>query len=213
MDAYYSKPELVGLVDQMVEEASTADSQMRLLYNAALDQLSRLPGIAWHFLQNHPRYVPDEIKRVTAEAAALFGRGAACYERGDFDAALRAVDDFLHRFEASEAVTVTDATGMALVNRGSILARLNRHEEAIIAFDQAVERLRSAKSGELRPVLVHALANKAASLDWLGRIEDAIAVSDDLIRRYDTDESLPVVEVLASARLTRGDNVRQDRPP
>ena len=204
MDAYYSRSELEGLVDQMAEEVGTADSQMGLLYKAALDQLGRLPRTAWHFLRNHPRYLPDEVKRVTAEAAALFGRGAACYERGDFDAALRAVDDFLHRFGTSEVPTATDAIATALVNRGSILARLNRHEEAIIAFDQAVERLRSAKSGELRTVLVHALTNKAASLDWLGRIEDAIAASDDLIRRYDTDESLPVVEVLASARLTRG---------
>ena len=202
MDAYYSRPELVGLVDRMVAEVGSADSQMRLLYKAALNQLGRLPGLAWHLLKEHPGHVPDEVKHATWEAMDLLDQGRASLQRGDLDDALEAMDDLLLRFETNNVATVQDVSARALVTKGIILFGLERYDEAIA--ERADERFGSKAAPELRGELAAALLYRAACLEELERPQDAIDACDEVILRFESSGSPEAGSAVAAALGTRG---------
>ena len=94
------RPEFEKLVDQMVADASVADSRTRPIYQSAFEQLNRLPIPAWHLFFRHPDHVPDSMKGTTWEAMNLLDEGSAHLERGDLDQALEALEALLRRFKA-----------------------------------------------------------------------------------------------------------------
>ena len=203
MDAYYSRTELRGIVDDMVAELGAVDPATRLVYQAALERFSSLPALAWHFYQEHPDHVPDDVRTVTEEAAALLERGGEKLENGDLRGALVDLDDLLEKFGQHMAPTIQDAVVKALVNKGVILMRLERGKEAMRGFDEAVERFEATGSQELRPVVATALVNKSFFLSGVGRKQDAIAVCDQLIARFAAEGSDPVAEPVATALFNR----------
>ncbi len=203
MDALYTRTELKEMVDE-VAQVATADPQKRLIYEAALEQLSGLPVLAWHFFENHPDYVSDDVKKITEEAEELLDRGGERFAHGDLMGALVAVTDLLSRFAAREIPLLKGTIGKALVNKGVILSHLGRHDDGLSAIDDAVDRLGSAKSPDLRSVLATAAVTKAVCLEALGRMHDAIAVYDDVIRSLNTRQSPGIAETMAMARFNRG---------
>ena len=204
MDAYYSAPEFEKLVDQMVAEVGTADSQTRLLYEAAFEHLTRLPEPAWHLLKEHPGHVPDEVKHATWEAMNLLDQGRASLQRGDLEDALKAMDDLLLGFETNNVATVQDLIARALVTKGIVLFGLDRYDEAIAAFERADERFGSTAAPALRGTLATGLFYRVACLEELGRPQDAIDACDALILRFESSSSPEVLSAVAAALGTRG---------
>ena len=204
MDAYYSRTELRGIVDDMVAELGAVDSDTRLVYQAALERFSSLPELAWHFYRKYPDHVPEDVRAVTEEATALLERGADKFGKGDLRGTQRVLEELLQKFRGHRAPTVRDSVVRALANRGGVLMRLGRGGEAMLAFDEAAEMFEAAESLELRPVVATALLTKSLLLSSLGRTADAIDVCDQLIDRFPCDGSDPVAEPVATALFHRG---------
>ena len=204
MDSYYSRPELVGVVDQMVAEVGTADSRTRSLYRAAFEHLARLPEPAWHLFFRHPDHVSDVMKRTTWEAMNLLGEGKARLERGDLDQALGAMEALLRRFETNETGTLQDVSARALFTKGRILVRLERYAEAIMEFDRVNESLGSTTCPKLHNVLCKALIYRAACLERLGRPQGAIDACDEVVLRCESIDSPESDSEVAMALCTRG---------
>ena len=203
MDAYYAPSELQGIVDDMVAELGAVDPGTRLVYQAALERFSSLPVLAEYLRRKHPDHVPDDVKAVTEEAAALLERGGDKFGNGDLRGALVDLDDLLERFGQHMAPTIQDAVVKALVNKGIILMRLERGREAMRGFDEAVERFEATGSQELRPVVATALVNKSFFLSVVGRKQDAIAVCEQLVATFADDSSDQVAEPVATALFNR----------
>ena len=203
MDAYYSQSELRGIVDDMVAELGAVDPHTRLIYQAALEQFSSIPELAWHFHQKHPDHVPDDVKAITEEASVLLEHGGVKFGNGDLRGALVDLEDLLTKFGKHMAPTVQDSVVKALVNKGIILMRLDRREEAMGAFDEAAGRFNVAGSQELRPVVATALVNKSIFLSDAGQKQEAISVCDELIAEFPTDGSDRIAEPVATALFNR----------
>ena len=203
MDAYYSEPELEELVDQVVAEASVADSPTRLVYQSALDQLIRLPIPAWHLFFRHPDRVPDSIKATTWEAMNLLGEGNAHLKSGDLDQALEALEALQSRFEGDDTGTVQDVSARALVVKGRILVDMERYAEAITVFDRVGEKIGITASDRLRYALFEALTYRALCLGKLGKLQKAIDACDDVVQRFESIDSLVSDQAVAMALWTR----------
>ena len=204
MDAYYSRSELQGIVDDMVAELGAVDIGKRLIYQAALKRFSSIPELAWHFYREYPDHVPEDVRAVTEEATALLERGGEKLEKGDLLGALGVLKELLRGFRGHRAPTVRDVVVEALVNRGNILAHLGRDEEAIPALEEAIEAFEATDSPELPPVAATALLNKSILLTRLGRTQDAMDACDRLIDRFPGDGSGPAAAQVATALLNRG---------
>ena len=205
MDAYYSRSELQGIVDDMVIELGAVDPGARLIYRAALERFSSIPELAWHFYREYPDHVPDDVKAVTEEAAALLQRGGHKLENGDLRGALVDLEDLLEKYRRLTTPTVQHSVLSALVNKGVILMHLHRDEEAMVACDEAAELFEASDAPELRPTAATALLNKSYLLTRLGRTQDAIDVCDRLIERIPIDGSDRVAGLVATAFLNRAD--------
>ena len=203
MDAYYSPSELQAIVDDMVAELGAVDAGTRLIYQTALERFRSLPELAWHFYQEHPDHVPDDVKVITEEASALLERGGVKFGNGDLRGALVDLEGLLEGFGEHPAPTVQDSVIKALVNRGVILMRLERSEEAMVAFDKAVGSFGDTGSQELRPVVATALLNKSFLLSGTGNKPEAIGICDELIAEFATDGSDPIAEPVATALFNR----------
>ena len=201
MDAYYSRSELRGVVDEMVAEFGALDPGTRLVYQLALARFSSIPELAWHFYRKHPDLVPDDVRTVTEEASALLERGGDKFENGDLRGALADLEDLLNRFGSRTTPTIHDSVVKALVNKGVILMRLERGEEAVPAFDKAVDKFETTDSPELRPVVATALVNKSSFLSGVGRTKEAITVCDQLVGSFADDDS--AAEPVATALFNR----------
>ena len=209
MDAYYSPPELQGIVDEMVAELGAVDPRTSLIYQVALERFSNLPELAWHFYRKHPDHVPDDVRKVTEEASALLKQGGHKFGNGDLRGALGVLAELLQKFRGHQAPTVRDLVVRALVNRGNVLAHLEKGEEAIHALDEAVVTSEATDSSELRPVVATALLGKSILLTRLEKTQDAMEVCDKLIGRFSGDGSDPVVGQVATALLNRGTLLRK----
>lgn len=205
MDAYYSCGELQGIVDEMVGELGGLDPGTRLVYLAALERFSSLPELAWHFYREYPDHVPDDVKVLTEEAAALLKRGGDKVGIGDLRGALVDLEDLLERFGSHTSPTVRYTVLSALVNKSAILGHLHRGEDALIACYEAAELFEASDSPELRPAAATALLNESYLLKRQGRTQNAIDVCDQLIERIPCDGSDRVVELVATAFLNRAD--------
>ena len=204
MDAYYSRSELRGMVDDMVGELGAVDPGMRLIYEAALKGFGDLPKLARYLYREHPDHVPDDVRTATEDASAMLKRGGARFENDDLRGALGILEKLLQKFRGHRAPLVRDSVVRALANRGVVLMLLDRGEEAMLAFDEAVEMFEVAESLELRPVVATALLTKSFLLSGLGRTQDAIDVCDQLIDKFPCDDSEPVAERVATALFHRG---------
>ena len=209
MDAYYSRTELRGMVDDMVVELDSVDSHTRPFYHAAFEQLSALPEVAWHLYWRHPDQLPDHLRAVTERASILLEQSGAKYEDGDLVGALHALDGFLQEFGDQKASTVPDLVARALLNKGITLTRLDRCEEAVLAYDAAVETFASTDSPELRDALATVLVNKSHCLKEIGRIPDAIAACDELIAKFGGESTDPVEASVAIALFNRATMLSQ----
>ena len=205
MDAYYSRSELQGIVDDMVAELGAVNPGTRLIYQAALERFGSLPELAWHFYREYPDHVPDDVRAVTEEAAALLERGGEKLEKGDLRGALVDLEDLLEKYRRQTTPTVQYSVLSALVNKGVILVHLHRDEEAMVACDEAAELFEASDSPELRRAAATALLNKSYLLTRAGRTQDAIDVCDRLIERIPCDGSDRVAELVATAFLNRAD--------
>ena len=205
MDAYYSQSELQGIVDDMVAEVGAVDPHSRRIYQAALERLANLPELAWHVYREHPDHVPDDVRTVTEDAAALLERGGEKLEKGDLRGALVDLEDLLERYRRHTTPTVQYSVLSALVNRGVILVHLHRDEEAMVACDAAAELFEASDSPELRGAGATALLNKSYLLTRVGRTQDAIDVCDRLIESIPCDGSDRVAALVATAFLNRAD--------
>lgn len=205
MDAYYSRTELLGIVDDMVGELSSVGPHTRLIYRAALERVSSLPELALHFYREYPDHVPSDVRTVTEKAAALLERGRKTLAEGDLRGALAVLEDLLKQYRRQMIPTVQNSVLAAVVNKSTILVHLNRDEEAMTACDEAAELFKASGSPELRPAAATALLNKSYLLQRLGRTQDAIHVCDQLIDRIPSDGSDRVAELVATACLTRAD--------
>ena len=209
MDAYYSPSELQGIVDDMVAELGAVDPRTRLIYQAALERFSSLPALAWHFYREYPDHVPDDVRAVTEEAAALLKRGGEMFENGDLPGALAVLVDLLTKYRRQTTPTVRYSLLSALVNKGVILVHLDRDAEAMVAYDEATALFGASDSPELRPAAATALLNKSYLLTSLGRAQDAIDVCDQLIERIPCDGSDPVAELVATAFFSRANMMEE----
>lgn len=209
MDAYYSRSELRGMVDDMVAELDTVDSYLRPFYRAAFEQLSAVPEVAWHLYWKHPGQLPDHLRAVTERASILLEQSGAKYEDGDLGGALRALDGFLREFGDQKASTVPDLVARALVNKGIALTGLDRCDEAILAYDAAVKTLASTDSPELRDALATVLVNKSHCLKEIGRMPDAIAACDELIAKFGDDRTDSIRKSVAIAFFNRATMLSQ----
>ena len=205
MDAYYSRSELEGIVDEMVGELGGVDPGTRRIYQAALERLANLPELAWHVYRKHPDHVPDDLRTVTEDAAALLARGGDKLEKGDLRGALVDLEDLLEKYRSQTTPTVQYSVLSALVNRGVILVHLHRYEEAMAACDEAAELFEASDSPDLRGAAATALLNKSYLLTRVGRTQDAIDVCDRLIERIPCDGSDRVAALVATAYLNRAD--------
>lgn len=203
MDAYYSRPELRGVVDEMVAELDDIDSHTRLFYQAAFEKLSALPEVAWHLYLRHPGHLPNEVRTETERASILLEQSQAKYDDGDLPGALNDLDGFLQEFGDEKTPTVRDCVARALLNKGITLSRLGRYAEAIRAYDDAVETFASTDSPELRNALATALINKSHCLAETGQMQDAIAGCDELIAKFGDYRTNPVTESVAMALFNR----------
>lgn len=204
MDAYYSKPELEGLVDRMVADVATVDMDMQAVYQVAFAQLGTRSAVAWHLFEKYPDYLAGEVKDVTSDSRALLDQASEKSDRRDHEGALEILDDLIRKYGETEATTVRDTVATALVKKGLILALQARNEDAIVAFDEAIHRLESTAIPGLRDWLANALLGRAGCLRWMDRIQEAIAACDHLIGRFHTDESAAMAEAVAMALLVRG---------
>ncbi|MCY4574625.1 MAG: tetratricopeptide repeat protein, partial [Gemmatimonadetes bacterium] len=205
MDAYYSPSELQGIVDEMVAELGAVDSGTRLIYQAALEQFSRIPELAWHFYREYPDHVPDEVEAITEEATALLERGGSMFENGDLPGALAVLEDLLKQYQRQTPPTVQHSVLSALVNKGVILVHMDRSAEAMIAYDEAITLFEASDSPEFRQAAATALLNKSHLLTSLGRVQDAIDVCDRVIEKIPSDGSDRVAGLVATACLNRAD--------
>ena len=209
MDAYYSRSELQGIVDDMVTELGAVDPGTRLIYLAALERFSNLPELAWHFYQEHPDHVPDDVKAITEVAAALLKRSGEIFENGDLRRALAVLEGLLKKYRRQTTPTVRYSVLSALVNKGVILVHLDRGAEAMVAYDEATALFEASDSPELRPAAATALLNKSYLLTSLGRAQDAIDVCDQLIERIPCDGSDRVAELVATAFFSRANMMEE----
>ena len=196
MDAYYSRSELEGIVDEMVGELGGVDPGMRVIYRTALQRFSSLPELAWHFYREYPDHVPDDVKTVTETAAALLEQGARKFEDGDLRGALVDLEDLLDRFGSHTAPTVKEAVAIALYHKGDILGRLGRGEHAMLAFAEADELAEAMDSPQLRALMATALLKKSSILTELGRTRDALTAYYELQERFGSSDSVDVLAIV-----------------
>ena len=208
MDAYYSRAELQGIVDEMVAELGAVNHRTRLIYEATLERFSSLPELAWHVYREHPDHVPDDVKAITERATALLERGLVAFENDDPSGALAHLEDLLNEFQGHPAPAVHDCVVHALVAKGAVLMRLDRDEDAMLVFDKVANMLQAADSPELRSVVAKGLLTKSMDLKRLGQAQNAIDVCD-LIAKFASDGSDPVAEPVAAAMLYRGHMLRE----
>ncbi|WP_428276389.1 helix-turn-helix domain-containing protein [Candidatus Palauibacter sp.] len=199
MDAYCSRADLAGLADGMVADIDDADAATRVYYRMAIERLSRLPELAWHFLRRHPGYVTDDVREATDEAGLLLQRAAVALAHDDNDRALGAWNDLLQRFGTSAEITVQDLLAKALVEKSNLLCRLRRFDEVIVAHDEAVVRFVPDRSPALRRAVADALLNKAVCLRESGRPDDALDACTELIHAHGVNDS--AVSVVAARAL------------
>jgi protein O-GlcNAc transferase len=83
--------------------------------------------------------------------------GAACFQRGDYEAALRQID---------VALRVNPNAAFAHNNRGRILVNLQKFDESLASFDRAIS---------LQPNYAEAFNNRGNALRGVNRFDDALA--------------------------------------
>ena len=203
MDAYYSRAELQGIVDDMVAELRAVDPPMRLVYQLALEQFSILPELAWHFYKEYPQHVPDDVRAVTEEASALLERGWIKFENGDLNGALMVLEDLLKKFGEHMAPTVQDSVVRALVNKSTCLTRLGRTHDAIAVCDHLVANFATDNSDAVAESVATALFNRAQMLGEVDRAEDALATYDELKNRFGSSELVGVVVLVADGQANK----------
>ena len=209
MDAYYSRPELQGVVDEMVAELNSVDSHTRLFYQSAFEQLSALPEVAWHLYWRHPGHLPDDVRTETERTSILLTQARAKHEDGDLAGELNDLDGLLQEFDGQETPTVRDTVAKALLIKGTVLMGLDRGDEAIIAYDKAIETFASIDSPEIRDALPIAMVGKSQCLKGAGRMPDAIAVCDELIAEFGDHHTDTVAESVAIAMFDRATMLTQ----
>ena len=203
MDAYYSRAELQGIVDDMVAELRAVDPPMRLVYQLALEQFSTLPELAWHFYQEYPQHVPDDVRAVTEEASALLERGRVKFENGDLHGALMVLEDLLTKFGKHIAPTVQHSVARALVNKSTCLRRLERTHDAIAVCDHLVANVATDDSDAVAESVATALFNRGQMLGEVDRAEDALAAYDELQNRFGSSELVGVVVLVADGQANK----------
>ena len=203
MDAYYSRSELRGVVDNMVVELDSVDSHTRLFYDAAFEQLSALPEVAWHLYWRHPTHLPDHVRTVAERVSLLWEQARAKHEDGDLAEELNDLEALLCELDGQETPTVRDIVAKAWLIRGVVLMRLNRGDEAIIAYDNAISTFALIDSPALRDTLAIALVGKSHCLKGARRIPEAIAVCDELIAEFGDYRTDAVAESVAIALFDR----------
>ncbi|MCY4572421.1 MAG: tetratricopeptide repeat protein [Gemmatimonadetes bacterium] len=209
MDAYYSRSELRGIVDDMVTELGAVDPGTRLVYLAALERFSNLPELAEYLRRKHPDHVPDDAKAITKEARALLERGLIAFDDGDLPGALAILEGLLQKYLTHTAPTVQFCVVMALVNMGTILMLLDRDADALLAIDKAADKSKATGLQELHPVGATALGNKSLLLSNMGRTQEAIDACDQLIAEFADDGSDSVAELVATAFLRRANMMEE----
>ncbi len=209
MDAYYSRSELQGVVDEMVAVLDSVDSHTRLFYQSAFEQLSALPEVAWHLYWRHPAHLPDHVRTVTERASLLLEQARAKHEDGDLAGELNDLDGLLQEFDGQETPTVRDTVAKAWLITGTVLMDLDRGNEAIIAYDKAIGIFTSIDSPEIRDALPIALVGKSQCLKGAGRMPDAIAVCDELITEFGDCRTDTVAESVAIAMFDRATMLTQ----
>lgn len=108
--------------------------------------------------------VLDSESSVNQEAEALFHKGKAAFEQGQYEEAIRFFDSSLELEPDNPA---------PLYNKGTTLCGLGNYEEALSCLDRVIE---------LDPEDTAALQNKGACLNGLGRYKDAIILFDNILK-------------------------------
>jgi len=128
---------------------------------------------------------------------ALFQRGAAQLQRGQFEFALDIFQELARRTRNGAHAEFASAS---LVNTAYALARLHRYEEAAGVCDALVRQFgEDHRAGVLACVAI-ALVNKSAALIAIGRGNDAIVVCRALLACSTPDTESVFAEAILSAR-------------
>ncbi len=212
MEAYYAKRELEGLVDRMVEDASTLDPAIRHVCDATLHHLSRSPRLAPHFLREHPGYVADDVTEAIAALGELQDQAKEVSEQLEHrDAAdmPEIWDDLVRKSETVERLGAKQLPEMRGV-RGSFagssigkavgLYGAGQLEEALAACDDSIRKFDANGRDE---VFACAMTLRGVVLHTMGRTVEEMEVYEALDRRFGSGDDLPTQArvLLASTRL------------
>ena len=184
MDAYYSRAELRGMVDDMVAELGAVDHRTGLIYQLALERFSSLPELAWHVYREHPDHVPEDVKEVTEEATAILIRGSVKFEKGDLRGALMVLEDLMERFPTHTAPTVQFYVATALLSLAKTLEEMGRAEDALVAYDELQNRFGPSASVPVLVQVANGQVNKAKTLCRLQRWDEALEVCEGVSVRF-----------------------------
>ena len=212
MEAYYSHPELRGLVDRMAADASRLDPAVRHLWDATLRRLGRSPVLAPHLVRERPRYVDDDVREAIEATAAARDRAAEALERGDPACALEIWDGVLHEFEAIErrapkvASALRDEVAAVLGCKALCLRDLGRLEESLVTCDEAI---RQFDVNDPADAVASVLITRSRVLRELERTVEEMEAYAELARRFGSGDELPTHArvLLAESRVLNAEHL------
>jgi tetratricopeptide (TPR) repeat protein len=212
MEAYYSQPELRGLVDRMAADAPTLDPTLRHLRDATLRRLSRSPVLASHFVREHPRYMDDDVREAIEATAEARDRAAEALGQGDPARALKIWDGVLHEFEAFERVApkvsfaLRDEVAAVLGCKALCLRDLGRLEESLVTCDEVIRQFDVNDRAE---VVASVMITRSRVLREMERTVEEMEVYAELARQFGSGDELPTRArvLLAESRVLNAEHL------
>ena len=194
MEAYYSQPELTGLVDRMAADASRLDPAVRHLWDATLRRLSRSPFLASYFVREYPLYVDADVREAIEATAGARERAAEALNRGDPALALEIWDGVLHEFESIKHVApkvssaLRDEVAAVLGCKALCLSELGRLEESLATCDEVIPQF----DADDHPESVAAvLTTRSRVLRKMERTVEEMEAYAEIARLFGSGDELP----------------------
>ena len=137
-------------------------------------------------------------------AWALLKKAEAHEKRNEFEAAIKAYDDVVSRYEKSDNPNLQTWVARALIDKGDVHQEHDQVEAAIKAYDDVVSRYEKSDNPDLQTWVAEALIDKGYAHQEHDQVEAAIKTYDNVVSRYEKSDNPNLQTWVARALIDKG---------
>lgn len=198
MAAYYSPSELARIRERILEEATGADPNMRVMMRSALDRIAAMTAL------DGVRNEPEHSLGTASEVGELVERARILLREAQYDQAIEVCGDVEDQLKKDRSPGSDQHSASALVVKSTALGRLDHLDAAIIVCDEILERFSASTSAGIGKAVATAQAKKVALLARLDRANDVLAACGAFLDRFESDNSPATDQQRSEVIYTKG---------